>query len=130
MGKKFLIKKPGAGTKVPTTPKCKSNIIRLADHVFTFGTVQDAANYDDTKNHIVRYIATQDFSGAAVAAQVVATLVDPSDSEPEPPEENITTKKEDGSDISTPKSVHKLAIELEIWKAAYGDWNRNMKTWM
>jgi len=101
MGKKHLMpKKPGAGTKVPTTPKFKSNITRLAANVFIFGTVQDAANYDDTKNHIVRYIATQDFLGAAVAAQVAATLLDPSDSEPEQPEENITTKKEDGTVIS------------------------------
>ena len=81
------------------------------------------------KNHIVRYIATQDFSGAAVAAHVVATLVDPSSSEPDAPEENTTIKKEDGTVESTPKSVHKLAVELEIWKAAYGDWNRNKKTW-
>ena len=64
-------KKPGAGTRVPTTPKFKSNITRLADNVFTFGTVQDGANFDDTKNHIVRYIAMQDFSGTAVAAQVL-----------------------------------------------------------
>ena len=113
MGKKFLIKKPGAGTKLPTTPKFKSNIARLADHVFTFGTVQDTANYDDTKNHIVRYIATQYFSGAAVAAQVVATLVDPSISKPEHPEEDTKTKKEDGTEISMPKSVHNLAIEFE-----------------
>ena len=93
MGKKYHLgmmpKKPGAGTKVPTTPKFKSNIPRLADNVFTFGTVQDAANYDDTKNHIVWYIATQDFSGAAVAAQVVATLVDPSSSQPVPQKRNI-----------------------------------------
>ena len=117
MGKKYLgmmPKKPGAGTKVPTTPKFKSNISRLADNVFTFGTVQDAANYDDTKNHIVRYIATQDFSGAAVAAQVVATLIDPSSSKPEPPEENHMVKQEDGSMKSTPKSPHKLSVELEI----------------
>ena len=86
MGKKFTIKKPGAGTKVPTTLKFKSIITRLTDHVYAFGTVQDATNYDDTKNHLVWYIATQYFLGAAVAAQVVATLVDPSISEPEPPE--------------------------------------------
>ena len=132
MGKKYMgmmPKKPGAGTKVPTTPKFKSNISRLADNVFTFGTVQDAANYDDTKNHIVRYIATQDFLGAAVAAQVVATLIDPSNSQPEPPVENHMVKQEDGSMKSTPKSAHKLSVELEIWKADYGDWNRNEKTW-
>ena len=122
-------KKTGAGTKVPTTPKFKSNITRLADNVFTFGTVQDAANYDDTKNHIVRYIATQDFSGAAVAAQVVATLVDPSSSQPVPPEEEHMVKQEDGSEKSTPKSAHKLAVELEMWKADYNDWNKNEKTW-
>ena len=117
MGKKYLgmmPKKPGAGTKVPTTPKFKSNITRLADNVFTFGTVQDAANYDDTKNHIVRYIATQDFAGAAVAAQVVATLVDPSSSKPAPPEEDLVVKKEEGAEKITPKSAHKLAVELEI----------------
>ena len=60
--------KPGAGTKVPTTPKCKSNITRLADNIFTFGTVQDTATFDDTNNHTVGYIAKQDFLGANVAA--------------------------------------------------------------
>jgi len=44
MGKKFLTKIPGTGTKVLATPKFKSNITILADHVFTFGAVQDAAN--------------------------------------------------------------------------------------
>ena len=86
-------KKPGAGTKVLTTPKFKSNITRLADNVFTFGTVQDAATFDDTKNHILRYIATQDFLKAAVAAQVVATLFDLSSSELDSPEENTTIEK-------------------------------------
>ena len=124
MGKKFLIKKPRSGIKVPTTPKFKSNNTRLADHVFTFGTVQDAANYDDTKNHLVRYIATHDFLGAAVTAQVVATLVDPSISEPEPPEEDIKSKKEDGTEVSPPKPAHKLAIDFEKWEAVYTDWDR------
>ena len=114
MGKKYLLgmmpKKPGARTKVPTTSKFKSNITRLADNVFTFGTVQDAANYDDTKN----YIVLQDFSGAAVAAQVVATLVDPSISQPAPPEANLVVKKEVGTESKTPKSAHKLSVELEI----------------
>jgi len=88
------------------------------------------ANYDDTINHLERYIATQAFSGAAAAAQVVATLVDPSISEPEPPDENIKTKKEDGTEVLTPKSAHKFSIEFEKWKIAYTDWDRKRKTWM
>ena len=68
----MMPKKPGARTKVPSTPKSKSNITRLADNVFTFGTVQDVANYDDTKNHIVRYIATP--SGAPRTPAVYGTL--------------------------------------------------------
>ena len=61
---------------------------------------------------------------------MVATLVDLSISEPEPPEEDIKTKMEDGTKVSRPKSVHKLAIKLEKWKAAYTDWDRKRKTWM
>ena len=129
MGKKFLIKKPGAGTKLPTTPKFKSNITRLADHIFTFGTVQDTANYDDTKNHLVRYIATQDFMGAAVAAQVVATLIDPSIEEPERPVETKMVKNEEGKEVKQAKSAYALSIKFEKWKAAYIDWDKITRIW-
>ena len=68
------IGKTGSEYPPTTTEKFTAPTIGLQDWYFTTGTNEDAANFNETKKRLARYVGTCNYRGAAAASLVIETM--------------------------------------------------------
>ena len=60
-----------------TTKKFTAPTTRMEDVFFTTGTNKEAANFNETKKRLARYVGTCNYRGAATAPLVIETMTNP-----------------------------------------------------
>ena len=86
MGKRYYgKKKPAEAGGSTTATSHKARTPGLEDVVFTFGKAKDAAVFENTKDQLVRYVATQSWKHASDASRALETLTAPRYTEPPEP---------------------------------------------
>ena len=69
--------KTGSEYPPTTTEKFTAPTTGLQDVYFTTGTNEDAANFNETKKRLARYVGTCNYRGAAAASLVIKTMTNP-----------------------------------------------------
>ena len=69
--------KTGSECSPTATEKFTAPTTGLQDCYFTTGTNEDAANFNETKKRLARYVGTCNYRGAAAASLVIKTMTNP-----------------------------------------------------
>jgi len=103
---------------VPTSSSTfKSTVLGLEEKVFNFGTLKDAAAFEDTKTSIARYVGTKSWAGSAMASTALETMTEPTLTMP------VKPKKEAGTDDDIFK------MDVSIWIEEFKDYKHKCSAW-
>ena len=108
--------KTGSEYPSTTTKKFTAPTTGMEDVFFTTGTNEDAANFNETKKRLARYVGTCNYRGAATASLVIKTMTNPTFTATKRPDQsNLETLTGDKVDESKEKILI-LDYSVEIAK--------------